>query len=86
MILADLLGFPLLKNTESIKPTVLISPSVHLSLDLKDDLSSYNQIPYPIKTDRWINAKRKIDEEWYCWQTALELIQVYGRSIRSKDD
>jgi hypothetical protein len=30
--------------------------------------------------------KRKRDEQWYRWQTALKLVQGYGRSIRSKDD
>jgi hypothetical protein len=38
------------------------------------------------KGDRWTNEKRRIDEEWYYWQTALKLIQGYGRSIRSKED
>jgi ATP-dependent DNA helicase DinG len=36
--------------------------------------------------DRWIDEKRKINEQWYSWQTALRLIQGYGRSIRSKED
>lgn len=71
------------------KPTVLISPSLHTGLDLKDDLSRFQiitKVPYPNKSDRWTNAKRKIDEEWYYWQTSLRLIQAYGRSVRSKDD
>lgn len=71
------------------KPTVLISPSLHTGLDLKDDLSRFQiitKVPYPNKSDRWTNAKRQVNEEWYYWQTALRLIQAYGRSIRSKDD
>jgi ATP-dependent DNA helicase DinG len=71
------------------RPTVLISPSLHTGLDLKDDLSRFQiitKVPYPNKSDRWTNAKREVDEEWYYWQTALKLIQAYGRSIRSKDD
>ena len=43
-------------------------------------------MPYPNKSDRWTNVKRHVDEEWYYWQTALRLIQAYGRSVRSKDD
>jgi Rad3-related DNA helicase len=77
------------EHTDSMKPTVLISPSLHLGLDLKDDLSRFQiitKIPYPNKNDRWIDARRKMDEDWYYWQTALKLIQGYGRSIRSKDD
>jgi ATP-dependent DNA helicase DinG len=71
------------------KPTVLISPSLHTGLDLKDDLSRFQiitKVPYPNKSDRWTNAKRETDEAWYYWQTALKLIQAYGRSVRSKDD
>ena len=71
------------------KPTVLISPSLHTGLDLKDDLSRFQiitKVPYPNKSDRWTNAKREVDAEWYYWQTALRLIQAYGRSVRSKDD
>ncbi|HZC49707.1 MAG TPA: ATP-dependent DNA helicase [Nitrososphaeraceae archaeon] len=77
------------QHIDSIKPTVLISPSLHTGLDLKDDLSRFQiitKVPYPNKGDRWTNAKREIDEEWYYWQTALKLIQAYGRSIRSKED
>jgi ATP-dependent DNA helicase DinG len=71
------------------KPTVLISPSLHTGLDLKEDLSRFQvitKVPYPNKSDRWINAKRDTVPEWYYWQTALKLVQAYGRSIRSKDD
>jgi ATP-dependent DNA helicase DinG len=77
------------QHTFSSKPTVLISPSLHTGLDLKDDLSRFQiitKVPYPNKSDRWTNAKRQSDEEWYYWQTALRLIQAYGRSVRSQDD
>lgn len=77
------------QHTSTPKPTVLISPSLHTGLDLKDNLSRFQiitKVPYPNKSDRWTNAKRQVDEEWYYWQTALRLIQAYGRSVRSKDD
>jgi Rad3-related DNA helicase len=77
------------EHINSIKPTVLISPSLHTGLDLKGELSRFQiitKVPYPNKGDRWINAKRDLDEEWYYWQTALKLAQAYGRSIRSKED
>jgi ATP-dependent DNA helicase DinG len=77
------------EHINSIKPTVLISPSLHTGLDLKGELSRFQiltKVPYPNKGDRWINAKRNLDEEWYYWQTALKLAQAYGRSIRSKED
>lgn len=77
------------QHANSTKPTVLISPSLHTGLDLKDELSRFQiitKVPYPNKSDRWTNAKRDVDEEWYYWQTALKLVQAYGRSVRSKDD
>jgi Rad3-related DNA helicase len=77
------------EHINSIKHTVLISPSLHTGLDLKGELSRFQimtKVPYPNKGDRWINAKRGLDEEWYYWQTALKLAQAYGRSIRSKED
>ena len=77
------------EHINSVKPTVLISPSLHTGLDLKGELSRFQiitKVPYPNKGDRWINAKRHVDEDWYYWQTALKLAQAYGRSIRSKED
>ena len=77
------------KHVNSIKPTVLISPSLYMGLDLKDDLSRFQiiiKVPYPYLGDRWINEKRKINGQWYICHTALRLVQGYGRSIRSKED
>jgi ATP-dependent DNA helicase DinG len=77
------------EHVNSMKPTVLISPSLYTGLDLKGELSRFQvmtKVPYPNKGDRWINAKRGLDEEWYYWQTALKLAQAYGRSIRSNED
>jgi Rad3-related DNA helicase len=77
------------EHIDSKKPTVLISPSLHTGLDLKDNLSRFQiitKVPYPNIADKWTSEKRKINEEWYYWQTALRLVQAYGRSIRSKDD
>jgi ATP-dependent DNA helicase DinG len=77
------------KHAGSKKPTVLISPSLHIGLDLKDDLSRFQiitKVPYLSLADRWIDEKRKRNEQWYTWQTALKLVQGYGRSIRSKED
>ena len=71
------------------KPTVLISPSLQTGFDLKDELSRFQiiiKVPYPNKSDRWINAKRDLNEDWYYWQTALKLAQAYGRPVRSNED
>lgn len=71
------------------KSTVLLSPSLHTGLDLKDESSRFQiivKVPYPSRKDRWIEAKRKKDGAWYNWQTSIKLVQAYGRSVRSKDD
>ena len=67
------------KHAESKKPTVLISPSLHIGLDLKDDLSRFqiiNKVPYLSLGDRWIDEKRKRNEQWYSWQGREELSQA----------
>ena len=77
------------KHINSTEPTVLISPSLYMGLDLKDDLSRFQiitKVPYPDLGDRWISEKRKKNGQWYIWQTALRLVQGYGRSVRSKED
>jgi ATP-dependent DNA helicase DinG len=77
------------EHVNSTRPTVLISPSLYTGLDLKDDLSRFQiitKIPYPDLGDRWIDEKRKINGQWYIWQTALRLVQGYGRSVRSIED
>ena len=77
------------KHYKSTRPTVLISPSLHLGVDLKDDLSRFQvitKVPYPDLTDRKVSAMKDRDQRWYTWYTVLRLAQSYGRSIRSADD
>jgi ATP-dependent DNA helicase DinG len=77
------------KHSQTTKPTVLISPSLYLGVDLKDYLSRFQiivKVPYPDLTDRKILAMKERDPNWYNWNTILRLVQAYGRSIRSKDD
>jgi Rad3-related DNA helicase len=77
------------RHYKSSKPTVLISPSLYLGVDLKDDLSRFQiivKIPYADLTDRKVSVMKQRDPNWYTWNTVLRLVQAYGRSIRSKDD
>jgi ATP-dependent DNA helicase DinG len=77
------------KHSQTTKPSVLISPSLYLGVDLKDYLSRFQiivKVPYPDLTDRKISAMKERDPNWYTWNTILRLVQAYGRSIRSKDD
>lgn len=76
------------KSTVSLA-SVLISPSLIMGLDLKDEESRFQivvKMPYGDLNDRRINAKMCKNNGWYNWNTLLRLIQACGRSIRSKDD
>jgi Rad3-related DNA helicase len=77
------------KHYKSPKPTVLISPSLYLGVDLKDNLSRFQiivKVPYPDLSDRKVSIMKQRDPNWYAWKAILKLVQAYGRSIRSKDD
>ena len=77
------------EHVNSTRPTVLISPSLHTGLDLKDDLSRFQiitKVPFPNIGDRWINEKRKMSIKWYIWKTALGLVPRVRWSVRSKED
>jgi Rad3-related DNA helicase len=77
------------KHIMSVQPTVIVSPSMISGLDLKDDLSRFQiiqKIPYPYLGSNKIKARQKDKPEWYGWKTVVDLIQSYGRSIRTEDD
>ena len=79
----------ILKHSESTNPTVLISPSMFLGVDLKDDLSRFQvivKVPYPDLTDKKVSVLKQRNPKWYEWNTILRLIQAYGRSVRNADD
>jgi Rad3-related DNA helicase len=69
--------------------SVLISPSLHQGVDLKDDLSRFQvivKVPYPDLSERRTEMMLKRDRSWYDWQTVQRLVQTYGRSVRSETD
>jgi ATP-dependent DNA helicase DinG len=69
--------------------SVLISPSLYQGVDLKDELSRFQvivKVPYPDLSEKRTAVKLKRDRAWYDWQTALRLVQTYGRSVRSETD
>ena len=81
---------PALLKAHSLRDeSVLISPSLHQGVDLKDELSRFQilvKVPYPDLSDRRTRIKLNRNSSWYDWQTALRLVQTYGRSIRSETD
>lgn len=77
------------RHREGEGPTVLFSPSMTEGLDLPHDLSRFQvvvKVPYPNLKDPYVAARKKLDERWYVWKTAVTLVQATGRSIRSERD
>jgi Rad3-related DNA helicase len=73
----------------TVKPTLLISPSITEGLDLKYDLGRFAifvKVPYPSLGDAWIKRRMDISGSWYQRQALKEMIQGAGRICRSHDD
>lgn len=74
---------------QSDLPTILVSPSMITGVDLYEDFSRHQtiiKIPYPNLGSKKIKKRMETKKNWYNWKTVVDLIQSYGRSIRSKDD
>ena len=79
----------LLQTHGATGASVLISPSLYQGVDLKDDLARFQvivKVPFSDLSDRRTQVKMNKDRGWYDWQTALRLVQTYGRSVRSETD
>ncbi|MFW6233677.1 MAG: helicase C-terminal domain-containing protein [Nanoarchaeota archaeon] len=77
------------KHMGSVKPTILVSPSMMQGVDLKDDLSRFQvimKIPYPNIKSNKIKKRQTEYKDWYSWKTCADLIQMIGRSVRSEID
>tara|TARA_A100001515_G_scaffold140251_1_gene135761 strand:+ start:16383 stop:18020 length:1638 start_codon:yes stop_codon:yes gene_type:complete len=76
-------------HEESEEPTILVSPSLGLGIDLKDDLARFQIIvkaSYLPLGDNRIKKMFEIDKQWYTNKMLSNFIQQCGRGIRSKDD
>ena len=77
------------QHEESKEPTVLVSPSLGLGIDLKGDLARFQIIvkaAYLPLGDNRIKKMFEQDKNWYTNKMLSNLIQQCGRGIRSKDD
>lgn len=69
--------------------TVLVSPSMMNGVDLKDELSRFQiilKVPFPNLMSSKIKKRLETNPDWYNWKTLVDIMQSYGRSIRSKHD
>lgn len=77
------------KFEKSKKPLVLVSPSMNEGVDLPGDKCRFQiiyKMPYPSISDKQVKARRDIEGRWYDYQTAISLVQTYGRGMRSIND
>jgi Rad3-related DNA helicase len=83
-------GKQLLMSTHAgSRNSVIVSPSMHVGTDLKDDLSRFQviaKLPFPSLGIRSVKTRSEQDPRWYAYKTALTLVQASGRSVRSEDD
>lgn len=73
----------------SKSPTVLASPSMMVGVDLSEDLSRFQvivKIPYPNLGSKKVKQRMNTIKEYYGLATVRDIIQSYGRSIRSVTD
>ena len=77
------------KHIKSKTPTILVSPSMMSGVDLKDELSRFQiilKVPYPNLGSNKIKSRKEANMESYTLKTCQDLIQTYGRSVRSYED
>jgi len=77
------------KHMTSKEPTVLLSPSMTEGVDLKGDLSRFQiicKVPYPYLGDPIIRKRMAKNSKWYPMKTAMNIVQAYGRSVRTIND
>jgi len=70
-------------------PCIMVTPSMKMGVDLKDDLARWQvicKVPYPYLGDPQVAKRVKMDQGWYSWQTCMSIIQTYGRVCRSDTD
>lgn len=71
------------------KDSVIVAPAMYMGLDLRDDLARFQamtKIPWPNLGELQIMALKEQDPAWYLQETAVAILQAYGRPVRSKKD
>lgn len=70
-------------------PMILVSPSAMMGISLDDDLGRWQiiaKVPFPNFKDKSIEYRKDNIDGWYAWQTSKDMIQTFGRIIRSPTD
>lgn len=70
-------------------PCVLVSPVLSTGYDFPYDQAEYQilvKMPFPVSTDKIVQARTRHNEKYKDIITATELIQMAGRIVRADDD
>jgi Rad3-related DNA helicase len=68
---------------------VIVSPSMTTGISLDDELSRFQillKVPYPNISSNKIKARQRSNKKWYDYTTCIEIMQAYGRVVRSDTD
>lgn len=74
---------------ESDEDTVIVSPSMGTGVSFDNEKSRFQiiaKIPYPSLASQKNKLRQKNNPDWYAWKTICGLLQMAGRSIRSRTD
>ena len=74
---------------QSARPLILVTPSAFEGVDFKDDACRWQvlcKVPYPNLGDPQVRKRTEKDRQWYTWLTALKIVQLYGRGMRTPED
>jgi len=76
-------------HMESSKPLVFVSPSVDTGVSFDGDKSRFQviaKIPYPSLASKKNQVRLKNNPNWYAYKAVSGVIQMCGRSVRSRLD
>jgi Rad3-related DNA helicase len=74
---------------DSDEPTVIVSPSMGTGVSFDDDRARFQiiaKVPYPSLASQKNKLRQKNNPDWYSWKTVSGIIQMTGRTVRSKED
>lgn len=79
----------MLRAHDARPDSVLLASGFHEGVDLADDKARFQMIakvPWPGTEDKFVKARMAIDGSYLAFQTALKLVQSYGRACRHDKD
>jgi ATP-dependent DNA helicase DinG len=77
------------EHMDTDSPTVIVSPSMNVGVSFDNDYARFQivaKVPYPSLASQKNKVRMKNNPDWYAWKTCTDLIQTFGRIIRSPLD